>query len=353
MIYAIRISFTKFRDIDSEKKISTIITIIFLLLIYFVLRFTGVPEPKHSTKRYDKIEWTRYRPKQIATALQSKPAKLKQNAQTSDTTPQKIKKIDLTKISENFDLFKLKDRAALSKSNLSNKKAVQNNKINIDINASSDKIFLPFSTSQPNFNSEKLPKKPGLARYFRQDITVKKSNQPVIQNQNELKYVSKPDVPIVVKKNTDNLVIQPISLDEIPDDVHRIMPKIFVDISKWMANNHTELPEVVKKFMSYDTLDLASKVRFTIEGRTFDLFLLCRESIVEIRICLIESNQVSMLIDKGFKKKSHFLRTGNINRKDNSILSFGTARETPSAERTQDFYKIFLSWWQSIKKNQS
>ena len=352
MIYAIRVSVTRFQKIEREKKLSFMITLFFLFLLYTVLRHTTLPETKYETKRYDKIEWNRYHPKQMSETSQQQTMKTKDILPTPVEPLATAEKIDLAQISEKFRLFNQPAKKRSQSEPKVNKKVTLSSDMNVDIHTNSDIMLLPFASSLPEHGTKGLPRAPHLKSYFNPKIQAKRSKAAVYEKP-QPKYAYTQDVPEVSRKNTETLVISPIPLEEIPKDVHRIMPKIFVDLSKWMAGNRTELPGVVKKFMNYDSLDLASRVVFSFNNRQMEMFLLCRESILEIRICLLEKDRVSMLIDKGFKKRSHFLRIGNVNRKDNDILSFGTAREAPSEAKTQDFYLIFLSWWQSIEKNQS
>ncbi|MBN1351371.1 hypothetical protein JXJ21_18280 [candidate division KSB1 bacterium] len=353
MIVAIKMSMTRFRSIERERKISAIITIAILSLLYLFLRLTSLPESKYEPRRYDKIEWTKYQPRQLVKGPSSKPTNSGEKTPDSPTNSPQIEKIDLTKIAENFSLFGQPNKITQELHTKNKRRMKSNGNMNVNSYASSEQIFFPLSSSSIlDFGSNRLPITPTLNRYIHPRLKVKQSQQR-LEREDKSAYVLEEDFPEVNGKESEALVIPPIPLEEIPKDVHRIMPKIFIDLSKWMANNHTELPEVVKKFMGYDSLDLASQVKFKFKGRDFNLFLLCRESILEIRICLLEENHVTMLIDKGFKKKSHFLRIGNVNRKDDKILSFGTTRESPSEQRTQDFYQVFLSWWQSVEKNQS
>jgi hypothetical protein len=135
----------------------------------------------------------------------------------------------------------------------------------------------------------------------------------------------------------------------MPDDIQTKMPVIFVKISQWMRENPVPLPNAFKKFMGYEPKHLTSKVAFQIGERQFEIYLLCIESTYEIKICLIEGNRTTLLIDEGFKHESHFLRTGKVFRtsKTGEILSFGTKQEEASKKDTREFYQIFLSWWRT------
>jgi len=119
----------------------------------------------------------------------------------------------------------------------------------------------------------------------------------------------------------------------------------------WMRKHPYEFDKVLKSFMMYEKGDLTSKVVFKYKDRLFELCLLYKEKTKEIRICLIEGEQSTMLIDSGFKKQSNYLRTGNISRmEDNTIFSFSTSQYPASEKKTSEFYQFFLSWWEQAKK---
>jgi hypothetical protein len=80
------------------------------------------------------------------------------------------------------------------------------------------------------------------------------------------------------------------------------------------------------------------------------MFLMCKEKLFEVRICLLEGNESTYLIDRGLKEKSSFLRIGSASRADSGeIRAFGTVRQAASNQRAEQFYQIFLSWWESVK----
>jgi len=117
-----------------------------------------------------------------------------------------------------------------------------------------------------------------------------------------------------------------------------------------MKRHPYEFNQVTKSFIMYEPNDLMSKVVCRNKNRVFELHLLYKENSREIRICLIEGDQSTMLIDSGFKKQSNYLRTGIVGRtQDNTIFSFGTSQYPASEKTTAEFYQFFLSWWEQAK----
>jgi hypothetical protein len=126
---------------------------------------------------------------------------------------------------------------------------------------------------------------------------------------------------------------------------------IYKALAEWMRGHSSELPIVVKEFGGYMPGVLTSKVEFYAGQRYFELYLLCFESSYEVRIILVEGENVTFLIDQGFKKQSDFLRSGFVSRnaETNEITGFGTELKPVGDKQTDEFYQIFMSWWESVK----
>jgi len=134
--------------------------------------------------------------------------------------------------------------------------------------------------------------------------------------------------------------------------VKQNMAAIIDDLMKWMSRNKGSFNPVTESFMMYESGDLTSKADFVNDQRKFELYLLYRPNVKEIRICLVEGNQSIMLIDDGFKKQSNYLRTGDVTRaSDGSIVLFSTSQQPASAQITNHFYQSFLMWWEKARKS--
>ncbi|KAA3616498.1 MAG: hypothetical protein DWQ05_12270 [Calditrichaeota bacterium] len=154
------------------------------------------------------------------------------------------------------------------------------------------------------------------------------------------KKVFKPDVP-ATPMVTPEIVIKP--------QIRKIAP-IYPELIAWLKKNPNDFSGVVRQFMGASDEHLTTGVRFRAGDRNFEIYIACHEQQFEIRICLIEGNQTTLLIDKDFKKQSNFFRIGTIHRgEDNRIFSFGTSQESPSDSRTTEFYQVFLSWWENTR----
>ncbi|MBN2012379.1 hypothetical protein JW960_23825 [candidate division KSB1 bacterium] len=144
-----------------------------------------------------------------------------------------------------------------------------------------------------------------------------------------------------------------IKIELRPDDIkenEKDLSPIIHELIQWMQSNPVVFSSVFKRFLNYEPGNLTSHTRFEINSKVYELFLLCKINILEIRICLIERNNLTLLIDSGLKEKSNYLRLGSIKRAaDGTISSFISQQKTPTPEVTEDFYKIFLSWWTTAK----
>jgi hypothetical protein len=125
---------------------------------------------------------------------------------------------------------------------------------------------------------------------------------------------------------------------------------IYRALVEWMRKHPAEFSDVVNRFMGHQPGNLTASVKFVAGGRQFEIFLLCVDATYEIRVCMAEGNNITYLIDQGFKKQSNYLRTGTLERQPNGdVLLFGSVMREASDRRTQEFYQIFLSWWDTVK----
>lgn len=122
------------------------------------------------------------------------------------------------------------------------------------------------------------------------------------------------------------------------------------ELIKWMKAHPGPIPKLVAYEMGHQADDLSSAVSFTMNGRSFSLFLSCNEIELLLRICLAEGNDFTLLKDNGIKEESNFLTIGDVVRDEGKIQSLISARRAPG-DRAQSFYQIFWTWWQQQLKN--
>ena len=123
------------------------------------------------------------------------------------------------------------------------------------------------------------------------------------------------------------------------------------DIIGWMKNNPSELPKGVRQLVRYRPAFLSSVATFEMEGRQYELYLMCKESLFEVHVVLVEQNEATYLVDRSFQKLSTYLRKGQVRRtQDNQIIAVRSNMATNDS--SDEFYSLFLSWWEWAQQNQ-
>jgi hypothetical protein len=133
-----------------------------------------------------------------------------------------------------------------------------------------------------------------------------------------------------------------------------VISGVMEPLIEWIMNNPAEFSSVEQKFLRFDGGDLTSRATFILEGEGIDgvkyeLLLLFKTSIKELRICLIEGNTAIQLIDKGLLERSNYLRTGSVVYSGLEKISIQSTQKVPSDEATKHFYQIFMTWWKRVK----
>ncbi len=337
------------KKIDNEKKVTAIITLITIFLIYLFLNILNVPANRKTYMDLPEIDllFEKFRPESRIALPISTPVPVKISPESllpgtktpalQPTVPDLKNQLD--------ELFRpvatpeIKvERNFTPEQKIAEILLAENNELDIE-------RLIPRSESDFT-NPKNLIRVPSV-NSRNQDIKVTQSNSKV--NYQRTGYANDDtDHQNVIKSKseTKERVIQIIPVTEIPKMKAEI-PQILRKLSEWMRKNPAALPDAAKKFMEFKTKDLTSRVVFEIDGRVFEIFLLCVENIYEVKICLIEGKQITLLKDQGFTQTSHFLRTGNVHRTQKEILAFGTEQKPASKNETQEFYQIFLSWWKS------
>jgi len=113
---------------------------------------------------------------------------------------------------------------------------------------------------------------------------------------------------------------------------------------KWMKAHPGTIPKLVAYDMGHQGDDLSSAISFTMNSKNYTLFLSCNEMELLLRICLVESNDFTLLKDNGIREESNFLTIGDVVRNANKIQSLISSRKAPG-KKAATFYQIFWSWW--------
>ena len=120
---------------------------------------------------------------------------------------------------------------------------------------------------------------------------------------------------------------------------------------KWMKQNPASLPAGVRRLVDYEDNHLSSKLRpIEVEGETYELYLMCKESLKEVHIVLVQNQRAQYLVDRSFRKQSRKFRAGPVRRNSGEIVGVETQGK-PRGKEAENFYSIFLSWWKEAKTN--
>lgn len=139
------------------------------------------------------------------------------------------------------------------------------------------------------------------------------------------------------------------SLDDFGEDYSDIDYNALLE---WMRDHPRDLPIPADRLMSDGQANhnnLTSRVPFFIENRQFDLLLMVNEERFEVRIILVENQDATLLIDRGFRGQSNRLRVGGVGYQNDEIAEIDSQMRDAGLDQTQEFYSIFLSWWESVK----
>lgn len=138
-------------------------------------------------------------------------------------------------------------------------------------------------------------------------------------------------------------------LDEFGENYSEIDYNAIVE---WMKDNPANLPVPIRRLMSdgqWDPNYLTSRIPFHINGRQFDLQLMVVEERLEVHIMLIENQDATYLIDRSFQGVSNYLRVGGVGYGEEDIVEVDSQLRDAGQNQTEEFYGIFLSWWESVK----
>ena len=343
------------RRVTNYKRICEVIIVLLLIGLYIFLKNSTIPPLEvQLTESYRQIDWQRYIPEQIKRVRTHEiPSPGIQNAAEGQSS------FDWSEIVDS-DLLKNDVTSIL---NQQPQRSLQN--IPERVNTRVMTYRLPLDESDPTLQMQEQKDylKDNATQLVPSILVEPKAIGPTVaitDNNASQTNIGRRQIYPSPKKSSiaDDKIIPEAGVVNIPlisqEKVSK-KPDISVIIDQlmlWMKKHPYDFNSVVKSFMMHEKNDLTSKVVFRNKDRVFELYLLYKEKTKEIRICLIEGELSTMLIDSGFKKQSNYLRTGSISRiDDNNIFSFSTTQYPASEKKTSEFYQVFLSWWEQAKQD--
>jgi len=343
------------KKLTNYRRICELVIVLFFVFLYLLLKNSTIPRIEHQfTKSYRQIDWQKHIPERIKKVRRHQiPSPGTQNNAASGHSSfdwAEIVEIDLLKNDVTSVLNQQTERSYL---NIPDRMKNRQMSYQLPLDDSDPSLFIEQQKDYLKDNATHLvPSFQVDPKVVGPTVSV---NDVMSSNSNVGKHKIYPNNERA--SITNDKIIPEAGIVEIPlisrekvsdkPDISVIIDQLML----WMKKHPFEFNEVVKSFMMYEKNDLTSKVVFRNKDRVFELFLLYKQKTREIRICLLEGSQSTMLIDSGFKKQSNYLRTGNISRlEDNMIFSFSTSQYPASEKKTSDFYQFFLSWWEQAKK---
>ena len=150
-----------------------------------------------------------------------------------------------------------------------------------------------------------------------------------------------------VAANADTEVPR-FSLEDFGDDYESLEIR---DLIAWMKQNPGDLPIGVRQLVRHQPAFLTSATAFRIDGKAYQLFLMCKESLNEVHIVLVDVDDATYLVDRSFQKMSTLFREGSVQRSlSEEIIAVNSRRNSASDARSKEFYGLFLSWWEQAKQ---
>ena len=143
--------------------------------------------------------------------------------------------------------------------------------------------------------------------------------------------------------------VQRLSLDAFGTDYENLEVQ---ELIAWMKANPGEMPVGVRKLVRHRDVFLSSVTSFDLGGKRYELFLMCKERLMEVHIVLVEADEATYLIDRSFQKLTTYLREGRVARTQaQGITAINSRQSAASDERSKEFYALFLSWWKIAKND--
>ncbi|MFQ5709396.1 MAG: hypothetical protein ACE5HO_18210 [bacterium] len=336
---------------NQDRLVAGIVTSVILLGGYFALRWSNLPAVKQKTEIYEEINWTKFNPKPERIVEKPKPVKVNKpiKIEKPPEAPKAVERIDLSDLS----LPTLSRPTHDAKREIANKSTAKTASKQMKIDLESSGLLAGFDSFKGDAPQKlHLPGRgrggSGKAKTFA--LTAKTGTSLESKTSSEYGKSGFSLGAPQTKGGTGEVVkVKLMDVAEMGQGFNDLSP-IYRALIEWMKRHPAQFPEVVNRFMEKAPRDLSSVVDFQIGGRSFQMYLTCKVKLYEVRVCLLEGNASTYLIDRGFKEKSSYLRTGSVSRRANGqILAFGTTRRAASNRKTTQFYQVFLSWWESVK----
>ncbi len=125
-----------------------------------------------------------------------------------------------------------------------------------------------------------------------------------------------------------------------------------MDITDWMSRNSSDLPIGIRLLIRHRDRFYSSASQFILDGKRYELYLMCKQLQYEMHIVLVEEDQALYLIDRSFQNLSRTLQRGEVSRDEERgiyvVKSLVAVEDSP-----EQFYAPFWSWWEYARRTNS
>jgi hypothetical protein len=338
----------RLRRVDQEKLWTYIVTTILVLVMYIVVRQLTFPEPQFDVAKFAEIDFTKFQPPKPEAKKENTPkeeAKTEQAPDPTKTAPAEMPQIDLTTLE---DLTKMIDQTPKNLSALSRMAAATQSLTVPELNV---------GTVKPIFNAPVIQNRPGAIAVQGTPSNVYnpklEASRAGIGGDLGNSYATGRAGPITGQKAV-SAKAEKVAVKNFGEaDLKNNLREVFRQLAQWMKNNPYEFTAILKSYMRFKPGDLTSKAVIDAGGITYEVFMLCNEASEDFGLLLTttgDSASATLLRDTGFRQQSFSLSKGLAGRdEEQKVNSIFMLDAQPTKQETNQFYSIFLSWWEVNK----
>ena len=133
-----------------------------------------------------------------------------------------------------------------------------------------------------------------------------------------------------------------------PEFAQKERPKSDVDLDEvmdWINLRRSALPPGIRGHMEHRPGDVTATATIAHEGEIFEIYLLARLPLKEMRVVLVRGQETYYLIDRSFEREGRSFRVGSARRSGGVITGIVSEERAASSAEAVQFYNVFLSWW--------
>lgn len=123
-------------------------------------------------------------------------------------------------------------------------------------------------------------------------------------------------------------------------------------IIRWMEANPATFSNVLKAFLDYAPGNLTSMTRVRYKNKTYRIYLLCKKSLPQLTICVVnfETEEMVLIKDAGLMREARYLLEGDFiaTGDGQDIAMLDSEQKKASSASAEKFNDIFWSWFETV-----